>query len=78
MSKYNICFACTRPDQPGCACPDNDFYEEHPFEGTRAKAEEEARRISWQQYGGDFVWWLVEEKRVVQPKVMDRQTTEDR
>jgi hypothetical protein len=60
MPKYTICFACTRPDQPGCGCPDGDFYAEHPFEGTRAEAEQEAQRISFQNYYGDFVWWLEE------------------
>jgi hypothetical protein len=63
MAKYTICFACTYPDKPGCGCADNDFYAEHSFEGTYAEAEQEARRISWQDYYGDFVWWIVEEKQ---------------
>ncbi len=65
MSKYNICFACTRPNEPGCGCPDNDFYAEHPFEGTYADAEKEAKRISREIYRGDFTWWIVEQ---IEPK----------
>lgn len=58
MEKWKICFACTYPDEPGCGCPDNDFYAAYNYEGTKEQAEAEAKRISWEIYQGDYVWWL--------------------
>jgi hypothetical protein len=61
MPKYESCFACSLPDELGSGCPDNDFYAEHPFEGTYAEAEREAKRISWEVYRGDFSWRIVKD-----------------
>lgn len=70
MPRYKICFACTYPDEPGCGCPDNDFYAEHEFEGTHESAEKEAKRISREIYMGDFVWWINEAKSKTKRLVM--------
>ena len=58
IKKYKICFACTLPGEPGCGCPDNDFYAEHEFTGTHQEAIREAERISFELYRGDFRWWI--------------------
>jgi len=59
MPKFIICFANSYPDQPGDGGPDNDFYAEFPYVGSRAGAEDEAKRISFEKYRGDFKWWIV-------------------
>jgi len=64
MAKYKICFACSLPGEPGCGCPDNDFYAEHGFEGSAAETIKEAERVSWERYSGDFQWWVVEDPNV--------------
>jgi guanylate kinase len=61
ISAYKICFADSYPYEPGSGGPDNNFYEEYPYKGTYAEVEEEARRISWEIWQGDFVWWIEEE-----------------
>lgn len=55
---YVIHFACTRPGEPGCGCPDGDFHATHPFQGTYAEAFSEAEEISSSQYRGDFTFWV--------------------
>jgi hypothetical protein len=54
-----ICFACSSPDEPGCGCPDNDFYAEHEFSGSYEDAKLEAGRISYEKYFGDFQYWII-------------------
>jgi len=56
--QWKINFACTRPGEPGCGCPDNDFFASHDFFGTYEEAEAEARRLSWERYRGDFQHWI--------------------
>ena len=53
-----ICFADSRPDEPGGGDIDNDFYADFDFYGTVDEALAEASRISREVYGGDFVFWL--------------------
>ena len=55
---FEIHFACTLPDEPGCGCPDNDFYASYDFWGTIDEARNEAKRISYEKYRGDFTWWI--------------------
>jgi ADP-ribose pyrophosphatase YjhB (NUDIX family) len=57
--KWTIGFGCTQPGEPGCGCPDGDFYAEHEFTGPFNEAENAAREISREQYFGDFTWWLI-------------------
>ncbi len=59
MPLYKIGFACSPPDEPGCGCPDGDFYAEYSLPGTYSEAEKEASRISYEVYSGDFCWWIV-------------------
>jgi len=61
MARYKISFACSLPGEPGCGCPDNDFYAEHGFEGSASEAIKRAEKISWEKYRGDFQWWIVED-----------------
>jgi hypothetical protein len=56
--RWKLCFACTLPGEPGCGCPDNDFYAEHKAAGTYEEAEALARELSWERYGGDFRYWI--------------------
>ncbi len=64
MTKYKICFACTLPGEPGCGCPDNDFYAEHGFEGSAEEAVQKAESLSWENYSGDFRWWIVDDQDI--------------
>ena len=63
MPKFTICFADSYPDQPGSGGPDSGFYAEFPYVGSRAGAEDEAKRISFEKYQCDFKWWIVPEVR---------------
>jgi 8-oxo-dGTP pyrophosphatase MutT (NUDIX family) len=53
-----ICFACTTPAEPGCGCPDNDFYAEHEFSADYEDAKLAAGRISRANYFDDFQYWI--------------------
>lgn len=53
-----ICFADSRPGEPGGGGIDNDFYADYDFYGTVDDALAEANRIRREVYGGDFVFWL--------------------
>ncbi len=64
MARYRICFACTLPSEPGCGCPDNDFYAEQGFEGSAEGAIKMAERTSWERYRGDFQWWIIEDPSI--------------
>jgi hypothetical protein len=61
MTKYTISFACSRPGEPGCGCPDGNFLGEHGFEGTAEEAVREAQRLDWEKYRRDFSWWIDED-----------------
>jgi hypothetical protein len=57
-STWTIFFACTYPGEPGCGCPASNFLGKHTFVGAYEMAEAEAKRISYEVYYGDFVWWI--------------------
>jgi len=65
MPKFTICFADSYPDQAGSGGLDNNFYAEFSYVGSRAGAVDEAKRISFEKYQGDFKWWIIPKTRLV-------------
>ena len=57
-TKWRIGFGCTRPGEPGCGCPDNNFYAEEIVDGSYADAKQMATTICRERYYGDFVSWI--------------------
>ena len=60
IKDFVIHFADSGPNEPGSGGPDNNFYAEHDFRGTLKEAEEEAKKISFEKYRGDFRHWITE------------------
>jgi len=64
MSTYRICFACSFPEGLGCRHPDDDFYAEYEFEGNASETIKRAEKISREEYGRFFQWWIVEDPNI--------------
>ncbi len=58
MRDYMLCFACSYLGEPGCGCPDNDFYHSEKYKGMLDLAEKKAEGINRNSFRGDFVWWV--------------------
>jgi ADP-ribose pyrophosphatase YjhB (NUDIX family) len=56
--RWRIGFGCTRLGEPGCGCPDGDFYAEEIFEGSYKEGKAYGARICRDRYDDDFVCWL--------------------
>jgi hypothetical protein len=56
--KWRIGFGCTRPGEPGCGCPDGEFYAEETFDGSYGEGQAYSAQICRDRYSGDFVSWL--------------------